>query len=101
MNVARTHGVSKKIIDGKTSFRSLGDNGDKIVLATLTSNLTDSNKQDWVISHISNGGLSRLKAQIPIEKNGTTTSSSTSGADIINGKSGHVSTASQSRCIRL
>lgn len=76
------NGVKKKLIDGKTAFQSLGDNGDKVVLATLSSD-PEAKVQDWIISYISNGGFSRLKAGIPIEKNSASTSASSSGTDII------------------
>ena len=42
------NGVSKKIIDGKTSYRSLGDKDDELILATLASD-PGANKQDWLI----------------------------------------------------
>jgi len=79
------NGVKKKLIDGKTAFQSLGDNGDKVVLATLSSD-PDAKVKDWIISYISNGGFSRLKAEIPMDKNGASTSASTLGTDIIKDK---------------
>lgn len=80
------NGLSKKIMEGKTSFKSLGEESDEIVLATLASD-PDANTQDWIISYISNGGISRLKAKIPKENDGVaSTSASTTGADIVKEK---------------